>query len=217
MKSSNTTAKVIYDEPGIFRCQVIERRTFNLDLFNTECAVFPRQVFNHHFDSYRFMVFNDWFNAADDYNNLISFLKSIGETNFYASCPHPFLVNPVAFTSDATHEEFQKGLRYGQDKDNYSKDILTSPETFYYGEKDKWAIVLDITNNIVIIGLMAFSVEPFKKAFQDKVFNAEGIVYWMQSASERMGYIYSEDEKKVFTKILYDYGKDIESRTRGYR
>jgi hypothetical protein len=203
--------KVIYDEPGIFKCQVIERRLFNLDLFDTETAVFPRQVFNHRFDSYRFMGFNDWFHTAEDYNSLISFLNFIGETNFYASCPPPFLVNPVAFTIDATHGEFQKGLRYGQDKDNYSKDILTSPASFYYGERDKWAIVLDITNNLVIVGLMASVVEPFKIAFQDKIFDTEGIIHWMQSASERMGYIYSEDEKNVFTQILRDYSKDIES------
>lgn len=211
MKSDNTTVKVIYDEPGIFKCQVIERRIFNLDLFNTECAVFPRQVFNHRFDSYRFMVFNDWFNAAADYGSLISFLNFIGETDFYASCPHPFLVNPVAFTSEATHEEFKKGLRYGEDKEHYSKDILTSPETFYYGESGKWAVVLDITNNIVVVGLKAKTVDSFESAFEGKFFDTKGVISWLTEGFERFHELSPEsirnakDEEDTLTLIRRNY------------
>jgi len=184
MNSQHSAVNVIYDEPGIFKCQVIERRLFNLDLFNTEIAVFPQQVFNRHFDYYRFMVFNDWF--ANDYDNLTAFLNSTKETKFYASCPPPFLVNPVAFTSKATHEEFQQGIRYGHNKDHYSKDILTSPSTFYYGENDRWAIVLDITNNLVIVGLETTTVNSFESAFEGKFFDVEGVIDWMTEGFDRL-------------------------------
>lgn len=179
MNLDDSSVKVIYDEPGIFKRQVAERRVFNLDLFNTETAVFPRRVFNRHFDSYRFMIFDDWFHTADDYGSLISFLNSIRETNFYASCPPPFLVNPVAFTSKATHEEFKQGIRYGHSKDHHSKDILTSPETFYYGESERWAIVLDITNNVYIVGLEATTIDAFESAFEGKFFDEQGVIDWL--------------------------------------
>lgn len=185
MKFKNP-AVVIYDEPGIFRCQVIERRLFDLDLFNTERAVFPQQVFKGRFDSYRFMIFNDWFHSIDDYDSFITFIKSIGETNFYASCPPPFLVNPVAFTIEATHEQFQQAIRYGNNKENYSKDILTSPASFYYGERDEWAIVLDISNNLVMVGLDAAMVGAFESAFEGKFFDVQGVIDWFIKRFDRL-------------------------------
>lgn len=213
MKSNNQAAKVIYDEPGIFRCQVIERRLFDLDLFNTERAVFPQQVFKQRFDSYRFMIFNDWFHSTEDYNSLITFLKSIGENIFYASCPPPFLVNPVAFTIDATHEQFQQGIRYGNNKENYSKDILTSPASFYYGERDQWAIVLDISNNLVIIGLEAATLDNFESAFKEIFFGAQQLIdQWIEGferlyqASPESFDDVADSEEDTPTQIRRNYG-----------
>ncbi len=215
MKFNNLAAKVIYDEPGIFRCQIIERRLFDLDLFNTERAVFPRQAFKRRFDSYRFMIFNDWFHSLEDYDSLITFLKSIGENTFYASCPPPFLVNPVAFTIDATHEQFQQGIRYGNNKENYSKDILTSPASFYYGERDQWAIVLDISNNLVIIGLEATALDDFESVFEGKIFDVQRVIDWWIEGFDRLYKLspesfhdVAEGEEDTPTLIKRNYGNE---------
>ena len=202
MDFHDSTAKVIYDEPGVFRCQVIERRLFNLNLFDTEHAVFPHQVFNRRFDSYRFMIFNDWFRNVDDYNSLISFLHLIKETNFYVSCPPPFLVNPVKFTSKVMPDEFQQGIRYGHNKDHYTKDILTSPTAFYYGESDRWAMVLDVTNNLVIVGLEATTIDAFETAFKGKFFDVQEVIDWWIKGFEQLYELLPESFSKVEDKEL---------------
>lgn len=161
------------------------------------------------------MVFNDWFADVADYNCLINFLNATGEKVFYASCPHYFMVNPVKFTNKTKHDEFQKGIRHhiAGARPNVANEIgiLVSGQTFYYGESERWAMVLDISNNLVIVGLDATTVVAFERAFEGKFFDVQGVNDWFIKGFEQFYQLSPEsfhdvtDEEDTPTQIRRNY------------
>ncbi len=180
--------KKIVDFEEIYERQEIAKILFNLELFKPGTTTFPQQVFNKKFHSYFFLQFNDWFNLPGDYDCLRHFVGLIKDHFYYADVPGYYLLNPMMFSANCSHQEFIDGFTYSfNDDTNYpAKNIglRLSSQNFFYGENQTWAMVSDMTNNIVIVGLECNYVDDFKSAFADKYFTIEKV---MENVEEYRG------------------------------
>jgi hypothetical protein len=174
------TVKKITEIEEIYQHQRMQGSLFSLDLFNPQFAVFPRHVFSTKFDAYRFLHFNDWFDRQDDFDYLIEFIELAGESEFFAACPPFCLLSPVKFSVDCSHSEFVKGFTYNWDAHSEHPangiGLRMSPQTFMYGTNQAWAMVNDLTHDIVIVGLKTSVQTAFESAFSGKYFTIQGVV-----------------------------------------
>jgi hypothetical protein len=159
---------IIKDLNKICEYQKIERRLFSLDNFSYNQTAFSKQVFNKHFDKIFFLEFNGWFNSEEDFTKLISFVKESGSRSFIASCPPFYLLNAISVPVTSSRRDYVDNHTYSiiQEEKNRGVGIRKSPEAFYYDESEKWAMVSDLTNNIIIAGLDISLVKVFETVFE---------------------------------------------------
>jgi hypothetical protein len=81
----------------------IKEQLFNLELFNSDFAAFPKMVFKKVFDCHCFMRFNDWFCDVEDYRMLQVFLMAINEPVLYCAVPEFYNCSDVAIDLTKTH------------------------------------------------------------------------------------------------------------------
>jgi hypothetical protein len=178
----------IFDE-SIQISDFIKNQLFNLELFNSDFAVFPNQVFKEKFDEYLFMNLEDWFNNEDDFNCLHFFLEAVNEPFLYCAVPefykipdlkinhakgYQHFIDEYTFTNKATSNEYEIGLRI-------------SPIGFWFGESLDWAIVSDLTNNIYIVGLKRDAALNFKADFSGKYFDIHQLIKNLEEANFVLG------------------------------
>lgn len=165
--------KIIFDAQEVYECQKIAKSLFRIDLFSPQSALFSQQVFHKNFNKYLFLDFNDWFCDDEDYKRLQLFCQEVKETSFVSDAPSFYLLNPVRFSIDCTHSDFINGFTYVFDGEHSAKNIglRISPETFIYGESLSWAMVNDLTHNIIIVGLDDSILDSFKSNFHEKYFD----------------------------------------------
>jgi hypothetical protein len=173
--------KLITDFREIYQCQQSAKAVFNLDLFNPQNALFPQQVFRKQFSNYLFLDFNDWFSENEDYKKLQGFCQGIKELAFFADAPIFYLLNPVRFSSDCAHSDFVKGFTYAFDHEAAEHPaqnigLRLSPETFLYGESLNWAMVNDLTHNLIIVGLEGSALDAFKASFHERYFDIHEVI-----------------------------------------
>lgn len=158
----------------VWHYQNLEKSIFELDNFSPERAVFPKKLFKIKFDNYFFIKTADWFHSEEDYFRLILFVKYCKSDFFFASCPPFYMINAIKVGITNTFSEYVDNHTFTNIKHLFSGvGIRKSPETFYYDESKKWAIVCDITNNITIIGLKNELFPAFEKAFDGYFENIE--------------------------------------------
>jgi hypothetical protein len=178
--------KFINNSKEIYQCQQAAKAVFNLDLFNPQNALFPRQVFRKHFSSHLFLDFNDWFNEDKDYKKLQGFCQGIKEPTFFADAPTFYLLNPVQFSANCTHADFVKGFTYTFDREiaehpAQNIGLRLSSETFLYGESLTWAMVNDLTHNVIIVGLESSVLDVFKSSFHERYFNIHEVIHRLEA------------------------------------
>jgi|GEM_PF-3632332 hypothetical protein len=158
--------------------QKLERAIFNLDAFTPEKAAFPQQVFNKKFDGIYFLNFNDWFHAEDDFAKLIAFLQGIGSESFYASCPPFYGLNAIQIPVNASHKAYIEYHTYALEDGSVGKGvgIRKSPEAFYYDDTQNWAMVGDLTHDILIVGLDDAVKEDFLEVFGNEAGDIDSVV-----------------------------------------
>jgi hypothetical protein len=173
--------KLTTDFADIYKHQQITNSLFKVELFSPQNALFPKQVFRKVFDKYLFLSFNDWFDELEDYEKLHDFCQLVKEHFFYADAPSFYLLNPVKFSSDCTHLDFVNGFTYVSkdgEAEHSAKNIglRLSPETFIYGESLTWAMLNDLTHNIIIVGLDDIVLDAFKSSFHGKYFDIHEVI-----------------------------------------
>jgi hypothetical protein len=176
---------------------------FDLGLFNSDYAVFPKMVFKKVFECHYFMKFNDWFNAVEDYQILQILLAAINEPilscavpEFY-DCPdvvidltqsHQYFVDKYTLMDQPRHPCYQIGLRI-------------SPTGFWYGASADWAMVSDLTNNIIIVGLDRDAALNFRADFGGKYFDINQQVENMEQGNFALGKMI-EGDKAEFSLLV---------------
>jgi hypothetical protein len=172
--------QIIADSEEIYRQQQIAQALFDLELFRPRVTAFPQQVFRKKFDRHLFLHFNDWFHDAADYQQLQQFVKLLGDEFFYMAAPHFYLLNPVKFSVNCSHAEFISGSTYSDDEElrHLAENIglRLSPENFFYSDSQTWVMVSDLTNNVMIVGLMENAIDPFQVAFAGKYFDIQVVL-----------------------------------------
>jgi hypothetical protein len=155
------------------KTQLMMKKTlFNLKLFNPKTTAFPKMVFNKKFDTHLFMNLEDWFNNAEDFNDLRCFMQAINEPYLYCSVPDFYKYPDLKFDMSQSHAEFVAAYTSNPKDKNDPLGMRNSPEGFWYGESGDWAIVSDLINNIFIVGLNRHAALNFKADFPDKYFDA---------------------------------------------
>lgn len=139
-------------------------------------------VFNENFDCHYFLTFNDWFNKKQDHKMLQSFLMSIKESYLYCSVPHFHNCPDVVIDIAKPHPYFVDKYLTKDCNPNERNEIglRISPTGFWYGNGLQWAMVSDLTNNIIIIGLKKTVVTDFKKIFSGKYFGIKKVIADME-------------------------------------
>lgn len=171
---------------GIYARHQAERNLFEVDAFVPGYAAFPQQVFHKLFSRNFFLDFNDWFNESDDYARLQTFLQQLEEPFCYASVPLFYLLNPVQFSPACSHSDFVNGFTYNS-ADNQNDPasgvgLRLSSQTFIYGESQTWAMVSDLTHNIIIVGLDESAVPSFESSFADQYYDIRQVIANLEAA-----------------------------------
>lgn len=158
---------LVKDIVDIKKYHDIENIIFDLKEFSPEEAVFPKQVFLKKFDRYYFLENQDWFSTSKSYNLLLSFVKANKSHHFYSSVPRYYLLNAIKVSVSNSVKEFVEAQTYANELGSMSEvGLRSSPTVFYYDETKNWAMVEDITNNIIIVGVSENLVDDFKTIFK---------------------------------------------------
>ncbi|MGB3005493.1 MAG: hypothetical protein WBC06_03220 [Chitinophagaceae bacterium] len=162
----------------------ITNEIFCTDSFSKDKAVFPENIFNKQFLNFGFVHYNDCFRNHEDFNGLIDLLKLENIKSIIISCPEFYHIIPVevkasidfksfceiiSFTNVPCYDEFYKGVGY-----------FISPEIFMYEKEKGWAMLHDITNNVIVIGYDNISMKKYfpalKENYIDLFKNKEGVI-----------------------------------------
>jgi hypothetical protein len=158
---------------------------FNLDLFNpsdsnapSENSVFPQMVFKQQFDCHLFMRFNDWFNNEVEYKMLQVFLESINEPYLYCSVPELHNCPDIKIDVKKSHKDFVRKytMENKPNHPNHRIGLRRSATGFWYGKSPDWAMVSDLHNNIIIVGLCHAAALNFRADFGGKYFGIEKVI-----------------------------------------
>ncbi len=160
----------------------MKEKLFNLHLFNPKFAVFPQQVFKEKFDFHYFMYFNGWFNDAPDFDLLRVFLEAINEPFLYCSVPDFYNCPDIAIDMSLGHSNFvSQYLMEGYTGHiNQHIGLRISPEGFWHGKSCDWAMVSDVTNDIIMVGLKADAALNFRADFEGKYFDIKQVIQNME-------------------------------------
>jgi hypothetical protein len=180
----------------------MKNKLFNLDLFNPDFAVFPKMVFKERFEHYYFMTFNDWFHQAFDYKMLQMFLEAINEPYLYCAVPDFYNCPTIKIDVSKSHAYFLKRylLEDRPKHPHYHIGLRVSPCGFWYGKSMDWAIVSDLTNDIMIIGLKPAAALNFRADFGGKYFDIEQVIHNM----ENLHYILQKRQDPTATWVEMD-------------
>ena len=154
----------------------MKNKLFNLHLFNPDTTVFPKMVFKKKFDTHLFMNLEDWFNNEEDYRDLQCFLQAINEPYLYCAIPDAYKCSDLKIENTVSHASFVKAYCTNHQDKNNPIGRRISPDGFWYGESEDWAIVSDLINNIYIVGLNHDAALNFKADFPNKYFDAQAYI-----------------------------------------
>lgn len=163
-----------------------KEKLFNLHLFNKSKMVFPEMVFKTKFDCHLFMNIEDWFNNEDDYKDLQCFLEAINEPFLYCAVPEIYNCVDLKIDIKTNHKDFVNSYLQNT-KNDLEIGLRISPEGFWYGQSNDWAIVSDIINNIFIVGLNKHAALNFKADFPYKYFDATTYIARTLESNEILG------------------------------
>ncbi len=154
------------------KCKSQKEKLFNLHLFSKSKTAFPHMVFKTKFDCHLFMNIEDWFHNEQDYRDLQCFLEAINEPFLYCAVPEIYNCADLKIDIKSTHKEFLNSYLQNTN-DELEIGLRISPEGFWFGKSDDWAIVSDVINNIFIVGLNKDAALNFKADFPGKYFDAK--------------------------------------------
>jgi hypothetical protein len=160
-------------------------------------------VFKRVFDCHYFMRFNDWFCDVEDYRMLQAFLTAINEPVLYCAVPEFYNCSDVAIDLTKTHQNFldQYTLMEHPEHPNYRIGLRISPTGFWFGASADWAMVSDLTNNIIIVGLDRDAALNFRADFDGKYFDINQQVENMEQGDFELGKII-EGDKVEFSQLV---------------
>jgi hypothetical protein len=181
----------------------MEKHLFNLKLFSHDFAVFPKMVFNKVFDHHYFMRFNDWFHDPEDYRMLQIFLTAINEPVLYCSVPAFYDCPDVAINLAKGYQHFIDKYTFMDRPEHpyYGIGLRNSPTGFWYGANADWAMVSDLINNIIIVGLDRDAALNFRVDFAEKYFDINQQVANMEQGNFELGKIV-EGEQAAFSRLV---------------
>jgi hypothetical protein len=186
----------------------IKNQLFDLELFNPDFSVFPKQVFKEKFDEYLFMNLEDWFNNEADFNCLHFFLEAINEPHLYCSVPEFFQLPDLKIDHNKGYQHFIDEYTFAGKPNEIGLRI--SPTGFWYGESLDWAIVSDLTNNMFIVGLKSHAALNFKADFSGQYLGIHQVIKNMEEAnfilgkSENPDFEYAEIDNKNEVILRYN-------------
>jgi hypothetical protein len=180
-------AKIIAKFEELMSQLTMKKALFNLELFNPKTTVFPKMVFKKKFDTHLFMNLEDWFNNAEDYNDLQCFMQAINEPYLYCAVPDFYNFPDLKFDISKSHAEFVAAYTTNKKDKTNPLGMRNSPEGFWYGQSGDWAIVSDLMNNIYIVGLNRDAALNFKADFPDKYFDANEYIKRQLKANSILG------------------------------
>jgi hypothetical protein len=175
----------------------MKNKLFNLKLFTPEVAVFPKQVFKKKFDVHLFMNLEDWFNNAEDYNDLRCFLEAINEPYLYCAVPDCFGCPDFRIETSKKHADFVAAYTRNSNDATDALGMRMSPTGFWYGQSEDWAMVSDLTNNIYIVGLDFAAALNFKADFPEKYFDVHQYLQREIDINAKLGIAVNLTDKKV--------------------
>jgi hypothetical protein len=182
----------------------IEQSIFWLEEFTKEKALFPEQVFRVIFETYVFLPFKDWFINESDYSAFTSFLKNVGEEVFFIACPYCNLPT-LEISSLASLEVYINALLFRfkdlEDTADYNSGMTRSPEVFFYGRNQNWAMVHDISHNLIVIGLKRSQYSAFTSAFGDQCMSAQSSVKYLEDLHGG-----AEMSSQDVQRVMHNYG-----------
>ncbi|MEY4904024.1 MAG: hypothetical protein RLZZ292_1839 [Bacteroidota bacterium] len=160
----------------------MKEKLFNLELFSPEFAVFPKMVFKQQFDYHYFLTFNDWFDDAYEYKMLQMFLEAINEPFLYCAVPDFEQCPTLKIDVSKSHAHFKSRYLMEDQPEHSCANIglRISPTGFWYGESTDWAMVSDLTNNIMIVGLQHDAAMNFRADFGGNFFGIEQVIQNME-------------------------------------
>jgi hypothetical protein len=165
----------------------MKNKLFNLKAFNRKTTVFPKMVFKKKFDVHLFMNLEDFFNNAEDYNDLQCFMQAINEPYLHCAVPKFYDFPDLTFDISKSHTEFVAAYTANPKDKNDPLGMRNSPEGFWYGDSGDWAIVSDLINNIYIVGLNRDAALNFKADFPNKYFDANEYIKRSLNANSILG------------------------------
>jgi hypothetical protein len=160
----------------------MKEKLFNLPLFNPEFAVFPKMVFKEVFDYHYFMFSNHWFDSEEDFNMLRIFMEAINEPYLYCAVPDFDNCPDLKIDMSLGHVNFKSQyLMQDQAEHPYHNIGLRISSTgFWWGDSGDWAMVSDLTNNIMIVGCKPDVSLNFRADFGGKYFGIEKVIQNME-------------------------------------
>jgi hypothetical protein len=162
----------------LFAIHKIEEELFQTEDFNLQTALFPNYVFRKFFNYLVFLPFNDWFSESAEFKKLIKFTQEIEEKSFIMSCPPFYKICPIEFLEHCLHRTFLQTRSHLSEEFSrfHTKGVgfLISPEVFMFSKGQTWAMVHDITNDLIIVGLDESVKSHFKSIFGSEVFSING-------------------------------------------
>jgi hypothetical protein len=190
----------------------MKEKLFNLHLFNPKFAVFPKMVFKEAFDYHYFMDFNHWFDSEEDFNMLRIFMEAINEPNLYCAVPDFDNCPDLKIEMCLGHANFKRQylMQYQTAHPNHNIGLRISSTGFWYGESCDWAMVSDLTHDIIIIGCKSAAALNFRADFEGKYFGIEKLIQNMEDfhhtleKSQNPAAEYAElDNKKAIIKLYH--------------
>jgi hypothetical protein len=185
----------------------MKEKLFNLHLFSPKYSVFPKMVFKEKFDYHYFMVFNDWFDAYEDFDMLRVFMEAINEPYLYCAVPDFYNCPDLKIDISIGHANFkiQYLMQDQPEHSNHNIGLRISPIGFWYGQSSDWAMVGDLMNNIMIIGCKADSALNFRADFDGKYFDIEQVIknkeyvrnFFEKRKNPEAEYVEMDDKKAI--------------------
>jgi len=158
---------ILSDKKQLAVCRSLERTLFRLDDFTRETALFPKPLFAKSWDYVGFLPFNDWFSSETEFAKLQQFLRASGNETFISAAPPVYDVPAVETGIDATVSEYNEehAMTSVPDERLRGTGLRISPEVLYYDRQGRWAMVADLTHNLLICGMDQAVVVHFQAAF----------------------------------------------------
>lgn len=163
----NNTYRLLTEFTEINSVIQLENSFFSTEIYKYEHQ-FLSFAFKESFDSYAFIDNADFFRREYQYDQFISFLKSVGSSEFYISSPPYCGLYPLEISTNCLFTTYNDAISYVLEHTTYKMGVeikepighpmrgvgfVIMPIVFMYDKTKQWAIVFE--DSVTPIGTIA--------------------------------------------------------------